>query len=221
MKPIAACLFDMDGVIVDTAKFHFLAWQRLAESLSIAFGEEENEKLKGVSRVDSLEMILRWGGLTLNNEKKLELMDLKNRWYLEYAEAVGPSDLLPGVLDLLKELRANHIKIGLGSSSKNAIMILDRLGIHDYFDVIIDGNKTHLSKPHPEVFERGARELQLSPNEIVVFEDASSGVAAAKAGGFRCIGIGDRDVLAAADAVVPNLEGMTLDHMHALSIGHQ
>ena len=206
----------MDGVIVDTARFHFLAWQRLAESLSISFGEAENEQLKGVSRVDSLEMILRWGGLTLNNEKKLELMELKNRWYLEYAEAVGPNDLLPGVLDLLKELRANHVKIGLGSSSKNAIMILDRLGIHDYFDVIIDGNKTHLSKPHPEVFERGARELQLSPDDIVVFEDASSGVAAAKAGGFHCIGLGDATILSAADAVLPHLKGLNIERMQLL-----
>ncbi|MFM7729537.1 MAG: beta-phosphoglucomutase [Flavobacteriales bacterium] len=221
MKSIRACLFDMDGVIVDTAKFHFLAWQRLAESLSISFGEAENEQLKGVSRVDSLEMILRWGGLTLNNEKKLELMDLKNRWYLDYAEAVSPSDLLPGVLHLLQALKSAQVKIGLGSSSKNAIMILDRLGIHSYFDVIIDGNKTHLSKPHPEVFERGARELQLSPDEIVVFEDASSGVAAAKAGGFACIGIGDQKVLSAADAVVSDLDGMTLERMHTLLIGHQ
>jgi beta-phosphoglucomutase len=216
MISIKACLFDMDGVIVDTARFHFLAWQRLAESLSIPFTEVENEQLKGVSRVDSLERILSWGGLTLNNEKKLELMELKNRWYLEYAEAVGPSDLMPGVLNLLQELQQQGVKIGLGSSSKNAIMILDRLGIQSFFDVIIDGNKTHLSKPHPEVFERGARELKLQPSEIVVFEDASSGVAAAKAGGFYCIGIGDPEVLAAADAVVPDLNGMSIARMHEL-----
>jgi beta-phosphoglucomutase len=213
---IKACLFDMDGVIVDTAKFHFLAWQRLANSLSIEFTEVQNEELKGVSRVESLEKILAWGGIQLNNAKKLELMDLKNRWYLEYAEQVVPSEMLPGVLDFLQELQRKDILIGLGSSSKNAILILEKLGILDMFDTIIDGNKIHMSKPHPEVFQRGASELQLQPSEIVVFEDAQSGVEAAKSGGFYCIGIGDASVLASADAVVTSMDGMTVEKMEEL-----
>jgi beta-phosphoglucomutase len=217
---IKACLFDMDGVIVDTAKFHFKAWQRLAESLSIPFTEEQNEQLKGVSRVESLEKILSWGNIELNNTKKIELMDLKNKWYLDYAAQVGPADMLDGVPAFLQELRSNNIRIGLGSSSKNAIMILEKLGILSFFDTIIDGNKIHMSKPHPEVFERGAAELKLTPTEIVVFEDALSGVEAAKSGGFHCIGIGDAHVLAAADAVVPSMSGMTIARMESLVSGN-
>jgi beta-phosphoglucomutase len=213
---IKACLFDMDGVIVDTAKFHFLAWQRLANSLSIEFTEIQNEELKGVSRVESLEKILSWGNVVLNNAKKLELMDLKNRWYLEYAEQVVPSEMLPGVLEFLNELKQRDIRIGLGSSSKNAVLILEKLGILEMFDTIIDGNKIHMSKPHPEVFQRGASELQLTPTEIVVFEDAQSGVEAAKTGGFYCIGIGEPAVLSLADAVVPSMAGMTVEKMTGL-----
>jgi len=127
---IKACLFDMDGVIVDTAKFHFLAWQRLAHSLSIEFTEVQNEELKGVSRVESLEKILSWGGVELDSAKKLDLMELKNAWYLEYAEQVNPAEMLPGVLDFLNELQQQNIRIGLGSSSKNAVLILEKLGIY-------------------------------------------------------------------------------------------
>jgi len=206
----------MDGVIVDTAKFHFLAWQRLASSLSIEFTEVQNEELKGVSRVESLEKILSWGNVVLNNAKKLELMDLKNRWYLEYAEQVVPSEMLPGVFDFLNELKQREIRIGLGSSSKNAVLILEKLGILEIFDTVIDGNKIHMSKPHPEVFQRGAAELRLQPIEIVVFEDAQSGVEAAKSGGFYCIGIGDASVLSMADAVVASMEGMTVGRMESL-----
>lgn len=213
MAEIKACLFDMDGVIVDTARFHFKAWHRLADSLGIQFTEEDNEQLKGVSRVDSLEKILSWGNLHLNNTKKIELMDLKNKWYLEYVEEVNPSDMLPGVFDFLQELKAAGIKIGLGSSSKNSVLILEKLGIYELFDTIMDGNKIHMSKPHPEVFERGAAELELNPQHIVVFEDAISGVDAAIAGGFYCIGIGDPSILSKAHAVIPNMKAMTIAKM--------
>jgi beta-phosphoglucomutase len=195
----------MDGVIVDTAKYHFLAWQRLAESLSIEFTEHHNEQLKGVSRVDSLERILNWGQLVLNNSKKLELMDLKNKWYLEYVRGVNPDEMLPGAHALLLDLKANGVKIGLGSSSKNSVMILEKLGIFPLFDTIVDGTIIHMSKPHPEVFLRGASALQFSPAECVVFEDAISGVQAAIDGGFRCIGIGDEKVLSKATVVIQGL----------------
>ncbi len=213
---IKACLFDMDGVIVDTAKFHFKAWQRLADSLGIEFSEKENEELKGISRVDSLEKILGWGHLVLNNQKKIQLMELKNKWYLEYVEDVDPSNALPGVMNFLAELNKAGIKIGLGSSSKNSIHILDKLGILLYFETIIDGNKIHMSKPHPEVFERGASELGLNPSEIIVFEDAISGVEAAVIGGFYCIAIGDPAILGKAHAVVSSLDGMTIRKMNEL-----
>lgn len=203
----------MDGVIVDTARFHFKAWHRLADSLGIHFTEADNEHLKGVSRVDSLEKILSWGNLFLNNTKKIELMELKNKWYLDYVQEVNPSDMLPGVHDFLKELKNSEIKIGLGSSSKNSVLILEKLGIYDMFDVIVDGNKIHMSKPHPEVFERGSQELQIPPHQIVVFEDAISGVEAAINGGFHCIGIGDPSVLSKAKAVVPDMNDMTVAKM--------
>jgi beta-phosphoglucomutase len=206
----------MDGVIVDTAKYHFLAWQRLADSLSIEFTHEHNEQLKGVSRVDSLERILQWGNLVLNNAKKVELMDLKNKWYLEYVEGVNPNEMLPGAHDLLLDLKKNGVKIGLGSSSKNSVMILEKLGIFSLFDVVIDGTIIHMSKPHPEVFLRGASALQLQPIDCVVFEDAISGVQAAVDGGFRCIGIGDPSVLGQATVVMPDLSGMSLAHLQSL-----
>lgn len=213
---IQACLFDMDGVIVDTARFHFRAWHRLADSLGVPFTEEQNELLKGVSRVDSLERILEWGNLVLSNHKKIELMNLKNKWYLDYVEGISPADMLPGVAEFLPELKAAGIRIGLGSSSRNSILILDRLGITPLFDTVIDGNRIHFSKPHPEVFLKGAAELNLPPSGCVVFEDAISGVEAAVAGGFRCIGVGDPAILSQANAVVPSLEGMTVARMRAL-----
>jgi beta-phosphoglucomutase len=203
----------MDGVIVDTAKYHFLAWQRLADSLSIEFTEQHNEQLKGVSRVDSLERILNWGHLVLNNAKKLELMELKNKWYLEYVEGVNPDEMLPGAHALLMDLRANGVKIGLGSSSKNSVMILEKLGILPLFDTIVDGTIIHMSKPHPEVFLRGASALQLEPTACVVFEDAISGVQAALDGGFRCIGIGDKTVLNKATVVLSDLREMNYQRL--------
>lgn len=216
MPVISACLFDMDGVIVDTARFHFKAWHRLADTLGVPFTEEQNEELKGVSRLDSLERILSWGNLVLTSHKKIELMNLKNKWFLEYVDQVNPDDMLPGVLNFLNELKDSGIQIGLGSSSKNSMLILDKLGITPYFATIIDGTKIHFSKPHPEVFLKAAKELGLQPEECVVFEDAISGVEAAKAGGFPCIGIGQPEVLGAADVVVPDLSAMSVARLTEL-----
>ena len=213
---IKACIFDMDGVIVDTAKYHFKAWARLADTLSIPFTEEQNEQLKGVSRVDSLERILEWGHVVIDNNKKLELMDLKNKWYLDYVAEINPGEMLPGAHAFLLELHAKGIKIAIGSSSKNSILILDKLGITHLFESIIDGTKLTFGKPHPEVFLKGATELNLKPHECVVFEDAISGVEAAKAGGFHCIGIGSADILSKADAIIDNLEGFTIEKLGSL-----
>ncbi len=213
---IKACLFDMDGVIVDTAKFHFKAWHRLAESLGVPFSEEQNEQLKGVSRVDSLEKILNWGNITLSQERKKELMTLKNQWYLDYVATVTPDEMLPGVPAFLNELKEAGIKIGLGSSSKNAELILNKLEIMSLFDTVIDGNKVQLSKPNPEVFLCGAKELNVNPSDTIVFEDAQSGVKAAIDGGFRCVGIGDVNVLNEANVVVSSLYGMTIGKLFSL-----
>ena len=207
---ITACLFDMDGVIVDTAKHHFMAWQRLADSLSIEFTEHHNEQLKGVSRVDSLEKILQWGGLFLDNQRKHELMELKNKWYLEYIRGLTPDDMLPGVLPFFMELKSAGIAIGLGSSSKNANLVLTRLNILSYFDAVVDGNMIHMSKPHPEVFIRGAQLLNSEPSNTIVFEDAQSGVEAALAGGFRAVGIGSESVLQGAHVVWPSMENASI-----------
>jgi len=200
---VHACIFDLDGVIVDTASHHFVAWSRLADELGVPFSKDDNEQLKGVSRVDSLEYILRKGGLILDPPTKIQLMQRKNEHYLSLAEGTTADDALPGVIPLLEELRSNGIKIALGSSSKNAQLILDRLGIRHYFDALVDGNHITLSKPDPEVFLMGAKQLELPPSHCLVFEDAQSGIDSAKAGGFDVIGIGSEKNLIGASAVIP------------------
>lgn len=209
MAEIRACIFDLDGVIVDTASHHFVAWQNLAEELGVPFSAEDNESLKGVSRVDSLEYILKKGGLVLDPATKVQLMDRKNAHYLELAGKTSPSDALPGVVALIHELKALGIKVALGSSSKNAEMILTRLSLLDAFDTLVDGNHITLSKPDPEVFLMGAKALGLDPAECLVFEDAQSGIDAANAGGFPVIGIGQPKALTGAAAVVDGFSSKT------------
>jgi beta-phosphoglucomutase len=209
MAEIRACIFDLDGVIVDTASHHFVAWQNLAEELGVPFSAEDNESLKGVSRVDSLEYILKKGGLVLDPATKVQLMDRKNAHYLELAGKTSPSDALPGVVALIHELKALGIKVALGSSSKNAEMILTRLALLDAFDTLVDGNHITLSKPDPEVFLMGAKALGLDPAECLVFEDAQSGIDAANAGGFPVIGIGQPKALTGAAAVIDGFSSKT------------
>jgi beta-phosphoglucomutase len=207
MNKIKACIFDLDGVICDTAKFHFRAWRRLANELGFDFTEEDNEKLKGVSRTESLKLILKWGKMVENDDEMLEAMaDKKNTWYLEFISHMTPHEILPGVQGFLDDLKKKKIKIALGSASKNAVVILERLNLIPYFDVIIDGNKTTKSKPDPEVFLMGAAALGLKPNECIVFEDAEKGVDAALAGKFYTVGVGNHDVLDEAHIVIPSFE---------------
>lgn len=213
---LSACIFDLDGVIVDTAKHHFVAWQRLAEELGIPFTEEDNEGLKGLSRVDSLEVILAKGNLVLDSQTKLQLMDKKNAHYLELIATMSPDELLPGVADFIADLQRSGIRIALGSSSKNAPQILELIGLQQAFNAVIDGNHITLSKPDPEVFLMGAQALNLAPAACLVFEDAAAGVQAAQAGGFPVIGIGEPAVLAEADAVLPGFEGQTWSSISAL-----
>lgn len=194
---IKGFLFDLDGVIVDTAVFHFQAWRRLAQKLGGDFTEEQNEQLKGVSRVDSLKKIIEWTGATVSEEEFLTLMVEKNEWYLELVQGLGPQDALPGALNFLQTAYDQGIKIALGSASKNAPMILEKLSITPLFTAIIDGNNVVNGKPHPEVFLKGAEALGLEPSECVVFEDSIAGVQAAKAGGISSVGIGDAETLQA------------------------
>jgi len=210
---LKACLFDMDGVIVDSAVHHFVAWRKLADELSIPFAEEDNHALKGLSRVDSLDHILRMGHLELDEKTKLKLMDQKNAWYLDLIQGMTAKDILPGAKELIEQLVAGGIRVGLGSSSRNAQLILDNVGLTPLFDAIVDGNHITLSKPDPEVFLKGAAALDVSPSETIVFEDAASGIQAAKAGGFFAVGVGSQSQLSSADVVIPDLSGLTLDRL--------
>ena len=194
---IKGFLFDLDGVIVDTAVFHFQAWRRLAQKLGGDFTVEQNEQLKGVSRVDSLKKIIAWTGATVDDQTFINLMELKNECYLELVVQLSPKDALPGALEFIRHAHAKGILIGLGSASKNAPMVLDKLGITALFTTIIDGNNVVNGKPDPEVFLKGADGLDLKPAECLVFEDSIAGVQAAKAGGFNCVGIGSAELLKA------------------------
>ena len=207
MNDIKACIFDLDGVICDTAKYHFKAWRRLANDLGSDFTEEENEKLKGVSRAESLNLILRWGGIEIHDdEEKRLLTDKKNSWYLEFIERMTPDEILPGVEKFLSDLKRRNIKIGLGSASKNSMPILEKLGLVSYFETIIDGTKTSRSKPDPEVFLLAAKGLNVLPQNAIVFEDAEAGIEAALTGGFYAVGIGQSDVLNEAQMVISGFE---------------
>lgn len=206
---IQAAIFDLDGVIVDTAKFHYLAWRRLAEELGFEFTQQDNERLKGVSRFDSLEIMLRIGGVQgrFTPYEKAALAEKKNGWYVEYIMRMTPEDILPGVRNFLDGARRDGVKIGLGSASKNTPIILDRLKIGELFDAVVDGTMVSRTKPNPEVFLKCAELLDVEPGEgCVVFEDAVAGVEAARAAGMRSVGIGDPEVLREADLVLPGFE---------------
>lgn len=204
-------LFDLDGVIVSTEKNHFEAWRETASKLGIPFSEHDNEALKGVNRVDSLKQILKLGNKTVSAEEFESLLVFKNDMYLDSITTLSKADLLPGVHSLLQQAKSMGVKIGLGSSSKNAPMILSLLGITDLFDVVIDGNGVKHPKPDPEVFLNGAKALALSPSDCLVFEDANSGVAAAKAGGFIAIGVGNPLLKGMADIYFNDLTEFRLE----------
>lgn len=210
---IRGFLFDLDGVLVDTAQYHFLAWQRMAAELGIHFGEAENEQLKGVSRAESLNRILAWGGKSLSDAEKQHWMTLKNDWYLELVRGMPADDYLPGAHEFLRASRAAGIKVALGSASKNAPLILERLGWIPLFDAMVDGNVVSASKPDPEVFLEGARRLGLKPEECVVFEDSEAGVEAARRGGMKVVGIGHG---LDADLLVSGLDQLTPERAQQL-----
>jgi len=211
-----ACIFDLDGVIVDTAKYHFLAWKRLADDIGIDFSEEDNERLKGVSRMDSLEIILEIGKRKIDNARKDEFAALKNKWYVDYISRMTPDEILPGVLDFIGELKKEKIGIALGSASKNTPLILERVGMKHIFDAVADGNIVHKAKPDPAVFLKAAEMLGKEPRKCVVFEDAVAGVQAALNAGMVCVGIGSKDVLSEAHMVVKGISEMNLQKLKNL-----
>ncbi len=209
-------IFDLDGVIVDTASFHFKAWGQIASELGIEFGEKENELLKGVGRADSLEKILSMGNVKLEADKREVLLHKKNRIYLELVDSLSEDSPLPGAKNFLEESKRSGIKIGIGSSSKNAKRILEKIGLADEFDVIVDGTMIEKSKPDPEVFQKGAEKMGTPPSSCVVFEDAESGVKAAKRAGMYCIGIGSEKNLSDADLVVTDLSKIKAHEIKSL-----
>ncbi|WP_425453228.1 beta-phosphoglucomutase [Cohnella lupini] len=206
MDKIKGALFDLDGVIVDTAKYHYLAWKWLADQWGFEFTESDNERLKGVSRTRSLEIVLEIGGIVLDEEEKQRKAEEKNERYLQYIRQMDESELLPGAKQYLLQLRERGVRIALGSASKNASFILGKVGIAELFDAVIDGTKVSKAKPDPEVFLAGCRELGLDPEDCVVFEDAEAGIAAAIAAGIYVVGIGRQDILGEADLVIGGLE---------------
>jgi beta-phosphoglucomutase len=215
LRRYRAALFDLDGVIVDTAKYHYLAWKRLAQELGFDFSRQENERLKGVSRNHSLEILLEIGGLLnrFSTAEKAELAARKNRWYVEFIAGMEPSELLPGAQECLAVLRRRGIRTALGTASKNAPLILDRLGIAPWFDAVVDGNRVTKAKPDPEVFLLAAHDLGIPPTDCAVFEDAEAGLQAAKFAGMYAVGIGDAGVLRIADRVVAGLIDFNVDDL--------
>lgn len=213
---VKACIFDLDGVIVDTAKYHYIAWRNIARDLGFEFTEMHNERLKGVSRMRSLEILLEVGGIQLDQETKEALAERKNKEYLEYIMRMTPDEILPGAREFLEEVRLVGLRTALGSASRNSMTILNRLKITGLFDAIIDGNKVTKAKPDPEIFLKGAEELGIHPRHCVVFEDAEAGIEAALAAGMKCIGIGDPRILGKANAVIPGFRDFYLDKLYSL-----
>lgn len=211
-----AFIFDLDGVIVDTAKYHFLAWRNLADSLGFEFTEQHNELLKGVSRVRSLEILLEIGKVELTEAQKQPLLIKKNEEYLGYVNKMTSEEILPGVTELLDYLDANNVKFALGSASKNAPLILKRVGLLNRFTALVDGNDVSKAKPDPEVFLIGAKKLNVLPENCVVVEDAIAGVEAANVANMISIGIGDSKVLSNADYVFNDMTEITTDFLKNL-----
>lgn len=211
---IQGVIFDLDGVLTDTAEYHYRSWQRLADEEGIPFDRHANEALRGISRRESLMKII--GGSqsesqrqrSFSEEQIQEMMDRKNSYYVESIESISPDDLLPGALNLLDELRQAGIKTALGSASKNARPVVEKLGIADRIDAIADGYSVERPKPAPDLFLFAAQLLNLEAAHCVVVEDAAAGVEAAIAAGMLTVGLGPEERVGAADVVLPSLAGV-------------
>jgi beta-phosphoglucomutase len=203
-KNIKAIIFDLDGVLTNTSEYHYKAWKMLADELDIHFERDINEKLRGIPRKESLEIML--GGRFFPEKEKQRLMEVKNNYYVEFLTQMTPNDILPGALELLREIREAGIKIGIGSSSKNAKKVIANLKLEGFIDAVSDGNSVDNHKPAPDLFLHCAAILDVAPKETIVVEDAESGVEAALNGGFWTIGLGPRSRVGKAHIVFPNLD---------------
>src|SRR5687768_12806360 len=220
VSKVKGFIFDLDGVLTDTAEYHYRGWKRLADEIDIPFTRDDNEALRGIPRRESLLLILK--ERQYSEEEILEMMERKNRYYLEFIREITPRDLLPGARELLEEIRAAGLKSALGSASKNATEVIERLGIADLLDAIADGHSVKVQKPAPDLFLYAATQLGLSPSECVVVEDAAAGIEAARAGGLLSIGVGPHERLAKADLVLLNLDGVHLnDLLDRLNLPHK
>jgi beta-phosphoglucomutase len=211
-----AIIFDLDGVIIDTAHYHYIAWKRLASEFNINLTPQQNELLKGVSRMRSLEIILELGNIHLEESEKERLAEKKNKWFVEYIESIRPEEIFPGVRELLQAIRQQGIKVALASSSKNAPRVIEILGISHEFDAVVDGTMVTHSKPDPEIFLLAAKKLDIKPANCVVFEDAEAGVEAALAAGMKCVGVGSVEQLGKADKVIARTGDFNMEWLSEL-----
>ena len=209
-------IFDLDGVIVDTAKYHFLAWKKLAKSIGVDFTQVQNEQLKGVSRIKSLEKILEWGNKSISDDEFQSLMSKKNDDYLSYISNMNEEEILKDIPKVLNYLIKNQQPISLGSASKNARYILEKVQLLDKFNAIVDGNDVTKGKPNPEVFLKAAALLNVSPENCIVFEDALAGIKAANNANMISIGIGDKEILHEADFVFKNFTEISIEFLEEL-----
>ncbi|WP_420399123.1 beta-phosphoglucomutase [Flagellimonas sp.] len=207
---IKGFIFDLDGVITDTAELHYKAWKNLADEMGWDFDYEVNDKLRGISRMDSIKVILDHNQTSLDEKTLAELATKKNDIYVASLDLMTAEDYLPGAKELLTHLRTEGFNVALGSASKNAIKVLQQLNANMYFDVIGDGNSVSKSKPEPDIFLYGSEKMKLQPDECIVFEDAKSGIDAAKAGGFYSVGIGPKDRVGHADLRFDSMAEATL-----------
>lgn len=211
---IKACIFDLDGVIVDTAHYHYLAWKQLAKELGFDLTVEDNERLKGVSRMASLNIVLEIGGVQLSENEKEKLAHKKNIWFVEYVERMLPEEIFPGVKQLIEDLKAKGLKVALASSSKNAATVIKLLDIGNLFHAAVDGSMIVNTKPDPEIFLKSAKLIDVSPEHCLVFEDAEAGVEAALAAGMQCVGIGSAEQLGKANLVIEKTGDFKIDMLN-------
>ncbi len=210
---IKAFIFDLDGVITDTAEYHYLAWKNLAESMGWNFDREINEQLRGISRLDSIQLILDHNNISAEDKQIQDWAKQKNSYYVDSLDAMSPADYLPGAHELLIDLKEAGFIISLGSASKNARLVLEKLNAMEYFDLIGDGHSVNKSKPAPDIFLYSSSQLGLTPSECIVYEDAQSGVQAAKTGGFYCVGIGPEERVGEADIFYKEMQFATLENV--------
>ncbi|HHE74608.1 MAG TPA: beta-phosphoglucomutase [Desulfobacteraceae bacterium] len=216
---IEAIIFDLDGVIVSTDEYHYQGWKKLADEEGIFFDREINHRLRGVSRMESLDILLERSSRTYTDEQKIEMAGRKNDYYRQLLQNITPADILPGVLNILNELKQRGIKMAIGSSSRNSPAILGRIGLADFFDATADGNDISNSKPDPEVFLLAAERLGMKPSQCLVVEDADAGVDAAIAGGFRCLAVGAAKNHPAACMSADDMESIPVDDYISMTRG--